>query len=160
MKSKATKGEINFRALQFLKSQNPMVLASISNNLDPQAATVYFVSDDNFNLFFMTSAISKKAENLKINGKVAFVIGWGPRVITIQGGGIAKNLASKEAETFYEVIKKTALDSANQWPVLKLAKEGYCTFKITPSWMTYLNMEKEKYPDIASEEFYKIIWPR
>ncbi|OGZ70381.1 MAG: hypothetical protein A3F47_00705 [Candidatus Staskawiczbacteria bacterium RIFCSPHIGHO2_12_FULL_38_11] len=156
-KQKLTKGEINFKALKFLRSQNTMVLASISNNLEPQAATVYFVCDEHFNLFFMTSKDSKKAENLKINGKVAFVIGWGPQVITIQGGGVAKELDKREAETFIDLIKKNDFESANQWPLLKLAKEGYITFKITPLWMTYLNMEKVKHPNIASSEFYKII---
>ena len=134
-----------------------MVLASISNNLEPEAATVYFVSDDNFNLFFMTSESSKKTENLKVNGKVAFVMGWGPESITIQGGGVAKELEKREAETFYALIEKVVLESSNQFPILQLAKEGYCTFKITPSWMSYLNMEKEKYPNIASSEFFKII---
>lgn len=154
---KINKREIINSARKFLKSQKTMVLASISNNLEPEAATVYFVSDDDFNLFFMTSEKSKKTENLKVNGKVAFVMGWGPEVITIQGGGIAKELAKREAETFYGLIKKVAFESANQWPLLQLAKNGYCTFKITPLWMSYLNMEKEKYPDIASEEFFKII---
>ncbi len=155
MKPKPTKEQINASALKFLKSQNAMVLASISNNLDPEAATVYFVCDEKFNVYFMTSKISKKVENLRNNGKVAFVIGWGPKVITVQGGGLAKELVKREAETFHDLIQKTALESANQWPILKLATEGYATFKITPSWMSYLNMEKES--DVYNSEFYKII---
>ena len=154
---KIDKKEIINSARKFLKSQKTMVLASISNNLEPEAATVYFVSDDYFNLFFMTSKTSKKTENLRINGKVSFVMGWGPEVITIQGGGIAKELEKREAEVFYELIKKVTFESAIKLPILQLAKDGYCTFKITPSWMSYLNMEKEKYPDIASEEFFKVI---
>ncbi len=144
-------------ALKFLKSHTTMVLASMSNNVEPAAATVYFVSDDNFNLFFLTSAKSKKADNLKTNGKVAFVIGWGPEIITIQGAGVAKDLPEKEAEIFFDLIKKNAFTSVNQWPILKFADEGYCAFKITPSWISYLNLNKELYPDIASNEFYKII---
>jgi|SRR3989344_1283253 len=144
-------------AVKFLKSHTTMVLASISHDVEPQAATVYFVSDDNLNIYFLTAQNSKKADNLRTNGKVAFVIGWGPEVVTIQGGGIAKELPVKEAEVFYDLIKKTAISSVYQWPLLKLAQEGYCAFKITPSWMMYLNLNKEKYPDIASGEFYKII---
>ena len=134
-----------------------MVLASISENVEPEAATLYYVVDEHFHFYFMTSAISKKADNLRANGKVAFVVGQGPEVITVQGGGIAKELPQKEAQTFHDLIKAVALKSANQWPILQLAEEGYCTFKITPSWLTYLNMEKEKHPDIASSEFHKII---
>ena len=149
--------EIKYQALKFLKGHSTMVLASISNNVEPEAATIYFVCDDDFNIYFMTSAKSKKADNLRVNGKVAFVVGQGPEIITVQGGGVAKELPAQEAKTFYELIKKVALASASQWPLLKLADEGYCTFKITPLWLVYLNMDKESFPEIASEEFYKII---
>lgn len=148
---------IKYEALKFLRSKSTMVLASISNNLEPEAATIYFVCDDEFNLYFMTATTSKKADNLRVNGKVAFVIGQGPEIITIQGGGAAKELPQKDAEKFYELIKKVAVESANQWPILTLAKEGYATFKVTPAWMTYYNLDKENYPEIAREEFYQII---
>ena len=148
---------IREHAAAFLKSHNTLVLASISNNVEPEAATVYFVSDDDLNLYFLTSIKSKKADNLKVNGKAAFVIGWGPEVVTIQGAGVAKELPAKEAKIFFDLIKKTALASVYQWPLLKLANEGYCAFKIIPSWMSYLNLNKEMYPDIASGKFYKII---
>ncbi len=144
-------------ARKFLQLHHTMVLASISNDVEPQAATIYYVCDDDFNLYFMTAANSKKAENLRTNGKVAFVVGQGPEIITIQGGGVAKELPSEEAHTFHELIKQVAFTSANQWPVLQLAEEGFSTFKIAPTWLSYLNLEKEKYPDIASKEFYKII---
>jgi len=146
-----------YEARKFLQSQSTLVLASISNNVEPEAATVYFVGDDDFNLYFMASATSKKAENLRTNGKVAFVIGRGPEIITIQGGGVAKELPAAEAETFSGLIKKVALESANQWPILQLAQEGFCTFKIAPGWMSYLNMEKGRFPEIAGSEFYKIV---
>lgn len=152
-----TKEEIKYHVLKFLKSHSTLVLASISNDLEPEAATVYFVCDDDFNLYFMTPAKTKKADNLKTNGKVAFVIGCGPEIITVQGGGMAIELPKREMEIFYEIIKKVVLESVTQWPILQLAKGGYCMFKITPSWMSYLNLDKKNYPDIANKEYYKII---
>lgn len=149
--------KIHQKALEFLRECNTMVVSTVSDQGEPQVATVYFTVDDDFNIFFMTSRGSKKCENLKSNGKIAFVVGTGPEIVTIQGGGVAEPLDEKEAQVFYKLIEKVSLRSPWQWPVTLLAKEGYCTFKITPTWMVWLNLHKEKYPDIASEEFYKII---
>ena len=151
--------KIRHEALQFLRSRNTMVISTVSPQGEPQAATVYYIVDDAFNLYFMTSLGSKKCENVTANGKVAFVVGTGPEIVTVQGGGMAMPLDSKEAQVFFEMIKRIALQSPYQWPLLMLAKEkgGFCTFKIKPSWMVWLNLHKEQYPDIASEEFYKII---
>ena len=149
--------EAKYQASKFLRSHPTMALASVSSDLEPQISTVYFVSDEDFNIFFLNRKKSKKSDNLRSNGKVAFMVGQGPEVITVQGGGQATELNTSEAEKFYELIKKTALEYSHQWPILHLAKHGYDGFKITPSWMTYLNMEKGKYPNIASEKFYQII---
>lgn len=151
------KEKVKLRALEFLRGRNTMVVSSVSDLGEPQASTVYFTADNDFNLYFMTSKGSRKCQNLTANGKVAFVVGTGPEVITIQGGGVAESLEENEAKVFFNLIEKVAFRSPWQWPVNLLAKEGYCTFKIKPNWMVWLNLHKEKYPDIASEEFYKII---
>ncbi len=134
-----------------------MVISTVSSTGEPQAAVVYYFVDEHFNFYFMTSIGSKKCENIKENGKVAFVVGTGPEVITVQGGGTAKALDQKEAEIFFQMIEQIALKSSYQWPLLTLAKNGFCTFRIKPNWMVLLNFHKDQYPDIAREEFYKII---
>ena len=149
--------KIKQKALEFLRERNTMVVSTVSDSGEPQASTVYFMADDNFNIYFLTFKESRKCENLKSNGKIAFVVGTGPEVVTIQGGGNAEFLDEKEAQVFYELIEKVSFKSPWQWPVTLLAKEGFCTFKIKPIWMVWLNLHKEQYPDIASEEFYKII---
>ena len=149
--------EVQARALEFLKSRPTMVISSVSENGEPQASTVYYVTDENFNLYFMTSLKSRKCENLHSNSKIAFVVGTGPEVITIQGGGEVEKLDEKETEVFYTLIEKISFKSPWQWPLLLLSKEGFCTFRIKPKWMVWLNLHKEEYPDIAQEKFYKII---
>ncbi len=61
----------------------------------------------------------------------------------------------KEAKIFYDLIERVALKSTSQWPLLTLASEGFCTFRVVPTWMVWLNLHKDQYPDIVSEEFYK-----
>lgn len=155
--SQEEQAKIKRHALEFLKSHNTMVIATASYEGEPQAATVYYVVDDQFNLYFMTSKGSKKCDNLRSNGKIAFVVGSGPEVVTMQGGGFTESLDENESKVFYDLIERVALKSVNQWPLLTLAKEGFCTFRIVPTWMVWLNLHKDQYPDIASEEFYKII---
>ena len=151
------KEKVRQKALEFLKERTTMVVSTVSPSGEPQASTVYFMADDDFNIYFLTAKGSRKCENLKSNGKIAFVVGTGPEVVTIQGGGNAESLDEKEAQIFYDAIEKIGFESPWQWPVTLLAKEGFCTFKIKPTWMVWLNLHKDQYPDIASEEFYKII---
>ena len=152
-----SKEKVKQRALEFLRGQNIMVVSTVSDSGEPQAATVYYVADENFNIYFMTSLKSRKCENLHSNSKIAFVMGTGPEVITVQGGGEVEKLDEHEANIFYALIEKIALKSPWQFPLILIAKEGFCTFRIRPKWMVWLNFQKDRYPDIASKEFHKII---
>lgn len=144
------------QALEFLKNENRMVVSSVSDSGEPECALVYYTVDENFDLYFMTSPGSRKCENLRANGKTAFVIGTGPEVTTVQGGGRAKALDNKESEIFFELIKNGAIKT-NKWPLLTLEKEGFCTFKIVPAWLTWFSMESKKSPSLEDEDFFKII---
>ena len=155
--SQEEKEKVRKEVLKFLKERNTMVVSTVSLSGEPQAATVYYVADENFNFYFMTSVKSRKCENLHSNSKIAFVVGTGPEVVTIQGGGEVDKLDEQEANVFYALIEKIALKSPWQWPLILLTKDSFCTFRIKPKWMVWLNFQKDKYPDIASEEFYKII---
>lgn len=149
--------KVRLEALHFLKNHHTMVISTISPSNDPQAAVIYYVVDEMFNFYFMTSLGSKKSENLRANGKVAFVVGAGPTVATMQGGGVAESLNEQEAQVFYKLIEEISLKSPWQWPLILLSKKGFCTFRIKPIWMTWLTLDKDQYPDVATEQFYKII---
>ncbi|MBI4087057.1 pyridoxamine 5'-phosphate oxidase family protein [Candidatus Kaiserbacteria bacterium] len=151
---------IRKHALEFLKSNYIMVVSTVSPSREPHAATMYYVADDDFNIYFMTAAKSRKAANLRANSKIAFVIGTGPEVVTIQGSGTAMPLDEHEALVFYGLFERIAPESSpRQWPLLRLAKKGdaFSTFRITPASMVLLNVHKEKYPDIAPDEFHVVI---
>lgn len=144
-------------ALEFLKSHDTMVISTVSPSNDPQAAVIYYVVDEKFNFYFMTSLGSRKCENLRANGKIAFVIGAGPEIVTMQGGGTAEPLDEQEAQVFYKLIERIALKSPWQWPLILLSKKGFCTFRLKPTWMSWFNLDKDAYPDIVTDGFYKII---
>ncbi|OGZ65582.1 MAG: hypothetical protein A3C06_00750 [Candidatus Taylorbacteria bacterium RIFCSPHIGHO2_02_FULL_46_13] len=144
------------RALAFLKENDTMVIATASKSGEPQASTVYYVVDNDFNVFFITNAGTKKHDNLTKNNQVAFVVGFGPQVLTVQGGGIAQEMAEGYEQVYGQIMEK-ALKPADQWPPLFLSKKGQCVFKITPSWMVCLNLHKESHEAGVQEDFCKII---
>ena len=151
------KQETREGALKFLQDNRTMVVASVSSDGEPQASTVYYIVDDEFNFYFITFNGSKKCENLKANGKVSFVVGFGPRPLTVQGGGKAVLIDDKEAKVFLELVEKTHAINPYEWPVLELAKEGFCTFKIIPSWLVWLNFDSEEHLKASGDKFQKII---
>jgi len=61
--------------LEFIRSQTYAVEATVSPSGTPQAAVVGFVVTNNFELFFDTLDSTRKAQNLRLNPHVAFVIG-------------------------------------------------------------------------------------
>lgn len=149
--------EIREEALRFIRSQNTMVVSTVSESGEPHAATVYFVINDDLSIYFMTATGSQKYQNLNSSGKIAFVIGTGPEINSVQGGGMVESLDASEAVVFFKLIEKIVDQSLFKWPITKLATEGYSTFKIKPDWMVWYNLDKEHYPDLASDKFYKII---
>ncbi|MBI4087054.1 pyridoxamine 5'-phosphate oxidase family protein [Candidatus Kaiserbacteria bacterium] len=154
------KEAVRKHALEFLKGNHTMVVSTVSPSGEPHAATMYYIADDDFNIYFMTASKSRKAVNLRANDHIAFVVGTGPEVVTIQGSGTAMPLDEHEALVFYGLFERIAPESSpRQWPLLRLAKEGdgFSTFRITPASMVLLTVDKEKYPDIAHDEFHIVI---
>jgi general stress protein 26 len=86
--------------LELLKRQRMAVQASTSANGAPQAALVAIVVGDGLELLFDTIRTSRKAENLRQNPRVAFVIGgWTPGDKgSVQYEGIAEELGGADIE--------------------------------------------------------------
>jgi hypothetical protein len=61
--------------LEFLRQHRVAVQASVSPSAQPQAAVVGIAVTDRFEIVFDTLDTTRKAQNLRRNSKVAFVIG-------------------------------------------------------------------------------------
>src|SRR3989344_1681562 len=133
----------------FLSSQETAVVATTSPEGVPQAATMYYVIDDDFSFYFLTHLESKKTRNLRDNGHVAIVIGFGPSLKTVQAGGVAEVMEDWRTGTLFR--KKILLQMMERieaelgtWPVMHIQKGAeLAVLKMTPTWMTYLNLDKE-----------------
>lgn len=80
----------------FLDSFETCVIATMSGD-QPQAATVGFSIDDNFQVLIASNESARKAQNLKKNAKVALVVGFkGPK--TVQLEGVAEKLDQHQGQ--------------------------------------------------------------
>jgi uncharacterized pyridoxamine 5'-phosphate oxidase family protein len=149
--------DIKEQVLDFLKESKTIVIATASANSEPQIATLYFLADNDFNLYFATGRETKKFKNLHDNKQAAFLIGTGPAVITVQGAGDVKEIETDELKTKGDIGVQILNKAEKEWPVLKLPHEGIAFFRISPNWLTFLNLDKVGHPESYREEYYKII---
>jgi general stress protein 26 len=80
---------------QFMNSGRLAVLATVSENLRPEAALMGFAVTPELEIIFDTVKSSRKYPNLKKNPQVAWVIGCSPEV-SVQSEGIAEELEGEE----------------------------------------------------------------
>ncbi len=122
----------------FLENHKLAVLSTINADGNPQSALVGFGQNENLELFFGTSKLSRKYKNLIQNPKVSVVIGW-ENSITLQYEGEAKESNGPELEKFKEAyFRKNPL--AKQFE--NDPYEVY--FKIKPKWIRYTKLKDTK----------------
>ena len=120
--------------LTFLRSHRYAVEASCSQAGFPQAAIVGIAVSDAFEIVFDTVDTSRKAQNLRLNPAIAFVIG-GARdedERTLQYEGIADvptGTALQQARELYFTRFPDGRDRLT-WP-------GLIHVRVTPRWMRY-----------------------
>jgi len=141
--------------LDFLKTNALAVAATVSPKNEPQAATVIYMADDDFNFYFVTRRHTRKVENLESNKNVALVVGTQAAPITIQANGEAELLNEKNelGQFIQKLSEKKNLEEMYYGPFLNLPGLDFVVFKVKPKWMRalYLNTETQK------EEFYQLV---
>lgn len=83
---------------EILEKENLRTLSTVSQTEKPEAATIQFVADREFNPYFETFPNYRKYDNLKQNPKAAAVIDEKDGKKNIQMEGKAVELEDREAE--------------------------------------------------------------
>jgi uncharacterized pyridoxamine 5'-phosphate oxidase family protein len=116
---------------EILKSNQLCVIATVGNDSNQtESAVIAFAEMDNFSLLFGTSNQSRKYKNIITNNKVSFVIGWDPRVGTVQYEGIAREVDESELDKITEIL---VLKSIQNKKFVGLPGERY--FVVSPKWI-------------------------
>ncbi len=126
-------------ALAFLKAHNAGVLASAGTDGKPHASAIYYVADENFNIYFMTLFASRKYQAMRANPAVAFTVGTLDVPQTLQIEGTATELTHEEEKTerISQIIEILMSSSTHYAPITKLDRSEVVVMWIKPSWVRW-----------------------
>jgi hypothetical protein len=137
--------------LRFLRSHRVAVEASVSGSGGAQAAVVGFAITDRFEIVFDTVDSTRKAQNLRLNSKLAFVIGGllSGDERTVQYEGIADEPSGDELERVKQVYYQVYPDGPGRlsWP-------GIMYVRMRPTWIRYsdYNVDPPLIVEFTSEQ--------
>lgn len=117
-----------------MRAHRLAVQATASTDGAPQAAVVGFAVSDRFELVFDTLASTRKAQNIRANSRVAFVIGGLKKndERTVQYEGIADEPSGTELERLKGIYYEVFPDGPDRlsWP-------GLIYVRVRPTWIRY-----------------------
>jgi hypothetical protein len=126
--------------LGFLREHRFAVQASVSPTGTAQAAVVGIVVSDDFEVFFDTSATSRKAENLRCDPRIALVIGGTTAgdERSAQYEGIADEPPGAELRRLKELYFASFPDGREReaWPEITY-------FRARPLWIRYTDFNQD-----------------
>jgi general stress protein 26 len=133
--------------MDFLKSKKVAVISTVSSDGKPESATIYFIVSENFTFYFMTKSFTRKYANLQHNPQVALVVGADNEPVTAQIQGMVTQVTDqKEFLERLDLLRKNFFENEFVAPLYQLAPErnDIVIFKITPSWIRWLDLRREK----------------
>jgi len=117
--------------VQFMRRSRLAVQASFSPQTGPQAAVVGIAVTDAGEIVFDTLGSTRKAQNLRQDARIAFVIGWDEER-TVQYEGIADEPSGDELARMKEIYFSAFPDGRERekW-------SGITYFRVQPLWLRY-----------------------
>jgi len=149
--------ETKTKFFEFVKSKQTAVIATISNTGKPSAATIYFLMDEKYTIYFMTKKFARKFENLQYDHEIALVIGMDNEPATVQIEGVASQIIEeKEFDLRLKQLKEKFFKNEFVAPLFQLSSEDkndIVIYKITPKWIRWLDLRRDK----SDGEFIQIL---
>ena len=116
----------------FISKYKLTVLATISEENNPESALVGFAVTPDLQIIFDTVKTSRKYQNLLKNSSISFVIGWDNEQ-TVQYEGVAKIPSDAELETLLPNYFKVFPEGVDRKKNLK----DLVYFCVKPLWIRY-----------------------
>jgi general stress protein 26 len=144
-------------AIRYLQSQILGVIATVSFDGMPEAATVYFwvndVEKDVFNFYILTRRHTRKFQNLLRNKRVAMVVGTELAPSSIQVSGDAEIIDVDDhighMKELVSRLKKhpavAMLYAGSFFPRNPFSKLGddFALLRVTPTWVRWMHFDKD-----------------
>ncbi len=113
--------------IAFVRAHDHAVEASVAADGAPQAAVIGVAASDELELVFDTLASTRKSANLKLDPRIALVIGWDDRTVQLQG--VADLLVGADLERLRAVYLEAFPDGRD-----RLAWPGIEHWRVRPTW--------------------------
>lgn len=127
------------QALSFLASKKTGVLSTLSPIQEPRARLVYYSSDDDFNIYFLTLKDTRKVADLAAYPKAAFTIFDEDVPQTLQLEGDAADITN--TPTSDEVIEKLfanlQMNAKYYAPLARFDRSDVVLYRFTPTWLRF-----------------------
>ena len=122
-----------------MKAHRTGVLATTSESGQPHASAVYYVCDDDFNIYFFTLLNSRKRAAMSQNPKVAFTVGAQDVPQTMQIEGVAVELRdTEELSAHVEALTEVLTSNSTYYaPIMLLDRSELILVWIKPSWIRW-----------------------
>ena len=131
--------------LRLMRTARYAVEATVTQTGAPQAAVVGVAVTDAFEIVFDTIGASRKAQNLRVNRRVALVLlnNHAGDERTIQYEGLADEPHGAQLERLKDIYFGVFPDGRDRqaWP-------GLTYFRVTPTWIQYSNYNADP-PEIV-----------
>lgn len=126
-------------ALQFLKSHTAGVLASVGRDGKPHASVVYYTSDDQFSIYFITLASSRKYEALTANPWAAFVVGTldMPQTLQIEGPVVELRRNEDMRAKLPELLERLTSNAKYFAPITKMDPASIVVMWMEAKWIRW-----------------------
>lgn len=126
--------------LGFLRSHRYVVQSSTHPSEAPQSAVVGIAVSESFEIVFDTLATSRRAQNLRHNSLIAFVIGGlvSNDERTVQYEGIADELSGSDRTRLRDLYYTVFPDGQE-----RLKWSGLIYIRTVPTWLRYSNYNQD-----------------
>ncbi|MDE1919327.1 MAG: pyridoxamine 5'-phosphate oxidase family protein [Patescibacteria group bacterium] len=126
-------------ALSFLHAHRTGVIASVTKDGKPHAATIYYYAADDFSIYFITKVNTKKYQLYKDNSQVAFVASdeQVPQTVQVEGTVEEVPYENQDMKTIANLTEIMAGNSTFTAPLTKLDAAKVVLMKITPTWLRF-----------------------
>ena len=149
-----TREEAMRKTKEFLRKNVLCVISTVTETNKPEAAVSVFMTDNDFNFYFITREHTRKFGNLKKNHNIAIVVGLKAEPFTVQAEGEAEYVSGEARHLFMnEFAKRKDLQDMYTGPFLSMPGTDFAIFKVNIDWLRYLELDVQT----GKETYYQII---
>lgn len=125
------------------------VVSTVDESGAPWGAAVYFIADDDFNIYFVTRADTSKYQNVKRASLAAFTVADRATQTTVQlTGKVTPVPIDDYMEHLFDKFMELRHKDDHNWspPINKVHAGAFMPLRITPNRMQYADYSQHKEP--------------